>query len=194
MESWVSDRLQEVLPQLEHLTVDDEEQIAALSLHVIQALRDRPGLTSVLSYKRPLRELRNAVKERASQHDGDLNQYDIALKYLALTEEEKRAISQPSEQLREERLTHQSFIRRPDEVLARMARLLQSQRWEDVTAGLSCATGRRLAEVVRFAVFREKSRYSVWFAGQRKTSHAEEYEIQTLLPAREVVEAWERLR
>ncbi|MBO0793823.1 MAG: hypothetical protein J2P36_23125 [Ktedonobacteraceae bacterium] len=192
MESWVSERLKTFLPALETLSLSDEPQIAALCELEIEALRNR-GLGSILSFKRPLREMRNAVKALAAQ-SMDLNQYDIALKYLELTEAEKQAINQPSEQKRDERLTQQAFIRRPDEVVARIERLLQSDHWAEVAAGLSCATGRRLAEVVRFAVFREKSLYTVLFSGQRKTDHAVEYEIPTLVQAQLVIAAWQRLR
>jgi hypothetical protein len=192
MESWVAQRLKTFLPALETLTPEDEEEIAALCGAEVEALRRR-GLGSILSFKRPLRELRNAVKERVAK-DGSGNQYAIALKYLELTEDEKQALNQPSERKRDERLTHQAFIKRPDEVIARIERLLHSQRWEEVAAGLSAATGRRLAEVVRFAVFRPKSRYSVWFAGQRKSANAVEYEIPTLVEASLVLSAWQRLR
>lgn len=191
MEKWVSERLKTFLPAL--AVFDDEEEIRELCEEVVQALRDR-GLGSILSYKRPIRELRNALKEHASKDDTP-NQYDVALRYLELSEEEKQAVNLPSERKRNERLKHdQAFIRCPDEIVARLERLLQSNRWEEVVAGLSCATGRRLAEVVRFATFRPGTLYSVWFAGQRKTSHAEEYEIPTLVPAALVIDAWQRLR
>jgi hypothetical protein len=190
MESWVSARLAIFLPQLEALSPNDEQVIARLCEELIQALRDRPGLKSVLSLKRPMRELRNAVKEKASNG----NQYAVALDYLELTEEEKIAVNQPSAKKAQDRLIHQVFIHRPYEVVARISRLLSSDQWAEVAAGLSCATGRRLAEIVRFAVFHEKSLYSVIFGGQRKTEHDDEFEIPTLVPAKEVIAAWQRLR
>jgi len=186
LETWVKAQLDVLLPALAECS--DEARIAQLCGDVMQALRSR-GLGSMLSFKRPVRELRNAVKELPGA------QYEVALRYLDLSEQEKIAIAQPSEAKRDERLTNQSMIRRPDELVARMRELLTSDEWYEVAAGLSLATGRRLAEVLRFAVFREKSLYSVLFGGQRKSKQADvEYEIPTLAPAREIVAAWQRLR
>ncbi len=188
MESWVKAQLDVLLPALAECSSVDEARIAQLCGDVIQALRSR-GLGSMLSFKRPVRELRNAVKEQSGV------QYEVALRYLDLSEQEKIAIAQPSEAKRDERLTNQSMIRHPDELVARMRELLISDEWYEVAAGLSLATGRRLAEVLRFAAFREKSLYSVLFSGQRKSKQADmEYEIPTLAPAREIVAAWQRLR
>jgi hypothetical protein len=187
MESWVKEQLKTFVPALE--ASSDEGEIAALCEGLVQALRDR-GLGSILSYKRPLRELRNAVKELAL----DEAKEELALEHLSLTEDEKLAINQPSEQKRDERLKHQVFIYRPGEVIERIYRLLQSDQWEEIIAGLCFATGCRLSEVAKFATYRVASLYSVWFGGQRKTSLDREYEKPTLVLAREVVEAWERLR
>lgn len=188
METWVKQRLDVLLPVLATCVASDEERIAQACGETVDALRHR-GLGSILSYKRPMRELRNAVKELSGA------QYEVALRYLDLSEQEKIAIAQPSEAKRDARLTNQSMIRRPDELVAHMRELLTSDEWYEVAACLSLATGRRLAEVLRFAVFREKSLYSVLFRGQRKSKQADvEYEIPTLVPASEVIAGWQRLR
>jgi hypothetical protein len=197
---WVAQRMTEFLPLIAPLTLADEEKIAALCAAEVEGIRQRPGLKSRLSWKEPLKDMRTIISVQIPLTDQ--NSYinrrgqreHIALKYLTFTDEEWASMSQPSAKKAQERLTHQSFIRRPDEVVERMRRLIGSNRWEEVAAGLSCATGRRLAEVLRFGVVREKSLYSVWFGGQRKTSIDGEYEIQTLVPAHEVVQAWNRLR
>ncbi len=191
METWVKQRLDVLLPALAACADTDETRIVELCGETVQALRDR-GLGSMLSYKRPMREMRNALRELAERSASP--KYEIALRHLLLAEDERIAIGAQSNAKRDEGLTNQSMISRPEEVVARISRLLSSERWEEVAAGLSLATGRRLSEVLRFAQFREKSRYSVWFAGQRKSETGEEYEIPSLALGADVVAAWRRLR
>jgi len=75
--------------------------------------------------------------------------------------------------------------------------LLAAHSPPEIAAGLSVATGRRHTETMKTARFRTESDWSVWFAGQLKwrgERRETEFEIPTLAPAREVVDAWERLR
>ncbi len=124
----------------------------------------------MLSYKRPMREMRNALRDLAEQSVSP-NPYELALQHLVLAEDERVEMARSSNAKREKVFANQSMIYKPREVLARLSKLLtSSDEWEEIAAGLSLATGRRLAEVLRFAQFREKSLYSVTFSGQRISS------------------------
>ena len=193
MESWVKQRLDVLLPVLAACSASDEERIAQACSETVEALHNR-GLGSMLSYKRPMREMRNALRDLAEQSVSP-NPYELALQHLVLAEDERVEMARSSNAKREKVFANQSMIYKPREVLARLSKLLtSSDEWEEIAAGLSLATGRRLAEVLRFAQFREKSLYSVTFSGQRKSDNDDEYEIPTLVPGAVVVTAWQRLR
>jgi len=71
MEAWVSERLKVLLPALAECSVADETQIAQVCGETIEALHNR-GLGSMLSYKRPMREMRNALRDLAAQSAGNV--------------------------------------------------------------------------------------------------------------------------
>src|SRR6266699_45914 len=200
MEKWVAERMANLLPQLELLTVAEENQVKAICDAELQAWKDRPEIESQLSLKRPLRNARKFLSEQLPvtpnnsyvNRDGETGH--IVLKHFTFPPEEWRAMNKPSKAKHHERLTHQLMIYQPDEMVARIEQLLRSGLWEDVAAGLCCATGRRISEVLKFGVVRPKSRYSVWFAGQRKSDLVDEYEIPTLVAAGLVVASWSRMR
>lgn len=200
MKPWVAARMAEFLPLIAPLT--DEQQIAALCEAEVESIRRRPGLKSMLSWKEPLKDMRSLIASQLpltdenSYVDRKGNRVHLALKYLTFTDAEWQAMTAPSAEKARQRLsTGQSFIREPDVIVERIANLITSGLWENIAAGLSLATGRRLSEVLKFGSVRIKSLYSVWFAGQRKSATDDrEYEIQTLVPAGMVVSAWGRLR
>ncbi|MGH2478113.1 MAG: protelomerase family protein [Ktedonobacteraceae bacterium] len=95
-----------------------------------------------------------------------------------------------------ERLESQMLLQDPDRILLQAQALLQASRWQDLAAGLAAVTGRRSTEILQTAELRPKSAYSVLFDGQLKT-HANEiktFEIPTLVPAAQVLDAFARLR
>jgi len=199
MKPWVAERMKVFLPKLAPLTLFDAEQIAALCAAEIEAWKDRPGLKSILSLKEPLKDARNAIKQLPlTAENSYVNRHGetehIALKYLTFSEETWREMKRPSEQKFHARLTHQSMIYQPDEIVIRIERLLQSNYWEEVAAGLCVGTGRRISEVLKHGMVREGSLYSVWFSGQRKSERLGSYEIPTLVASAVVVSAWGRLR
>src|ERR1700730_15486107 len=200
MKPWVKERMDAFLPQVSALTLADEERIAEVCAQEIQSWRDRPGIRSASSLKEPLKDARNALRQQLALTDA--NSYTnrkgerehIALRYLTFSAEEWGVMNRPSEEKFHERLTHQLMIRQPDEVVARVEALLLSSQWEEVAAGLCCATGRRIFEVLKAGEVRPKSLYSVLFRGQLKSDLVEEYEIPTLVPGSVVVTAWLKLR
>jgi len=86
----------------------------------------------------------------------------------------------------------------PSDVLDRAHRLLCSESdWREIAAGLILSTGRRPHEIMLTAHFDrlEDDDYHVGFSGQgKKRGDEPEFAIATLLPAKDVISALNRLR
>src|SRR5262249_15382540 len=95
-----------------------------------------------------------------------------------------------------ERLENQLMIENPPVIVARAEKLLASNRWDDLVAGLAATTGRRLSELLQTARFYPCTLHSLTFEGQLKRHDLQlmTYEIPTLAPAELVLAAWRRLR
>lgn len=85
----------------------------------------------------------------------------------------------------------------PSDTLDRAYRLISSEDWREIAAGLILATGRRPHEIILTAQFDriDGDDYHVAFSGQgKKRGDEPEFAIATLLPAKDVVSALNRLR
>lgn len=89
------------------------------------------------------------------------------------------------------------FISDPESIVAIGKKLVGSFEWSSIAAGLAVLTGRRSSEVIKTAVFKYKSKYSVIFSGsiKRKSEPIDVvFEIPTLCEAELVIKAVANLR
>ena len=82
------------------------------------------------------------------------------------------------------------------EIIELIYTLIKSDTWEDLTLGLSLATGRRSVEVFHFGQFEVSSKHSLKFTGMRKNKvkSTQEFKIPALIDSDLVVDALNRLR
>ncbi|PMK63278.1 hypothetical protein BCT93_12350 [Vibrio lentus] len=82
------------------------------------------------------------------------------------------------------------------EIIELIYTLIKSDTWEDLTLGLSLATGRRSVEVFHFGQFEVSSKHSLKFTGMRKSKvkSTQEFKIPALIDSDLVVDALNRLR
>ena len=199
---WLQQRWELLIPALEKLTVDQEEEVVRICQEEIAYWRSRPQMKSASSLKRPMIDTRNELRKLLL---GENNTWTnprtgerehIALKHLNYSEAEWAEMNAKSEERWQSRLEDRKFIDRPDLVVEKAVELLKSNRWADISAGLAVATGRRLSEVLAEGEFHPKTAYTVVFAGQlkRQDKILEPYEIPTLCEASLVLDAIQRLR
>lgn len=200
--AWLEERLRVLLPALQALDVSQENEIARLCAEELAAWKARPDIT--MSSLRPvMTQARKAIRERlkvtpANRYkDLRTNEWQhLALKYLNFTKEEWDSLNAIPDAQFEERLKNQQVLEHPREIIARAEKLLQSERWYDLVAGLAVATGRRLGELLKSGRFFPKTRYTLVFDGQlkRRDLDLKPYEIPVLVDAEIVLMAWRRLR
>lgn len=198
---WLQERWSMLFPLLQALTVEQEEEIKRLCEEEIENWRGRDGMTAS-SLRVPMTATRKEIKQWALT-DGNSwvnprtrEKEHIALKYMNFSTEEWAAMNAPSNAKFQERLEDVKFIDNPDAVVALAAKLLHSNQWYEIAAGLAVLVGRRYEELVQVGELFPKSLYSVMFKGQLKRRDAvlPPYEIPTLIEAATVLDAWRRLR
>jgi len=200
--AWFRERWETLIPALEALTIDDQEEMKRLCDEEIAYWRSRMEKPSAL--KDPMRFTRNRIKEiqplteRNSYVDPrDGVQKHIALKYMNFTKDEWAEVNRPSAKLAEARLEDQQTIEDPDAVCVKAEELLKSSSWADRLAALAVVLGRRLEEILNpKSKLHPKTLFSVTFDGQlkRKDKTLLPYEIPTNAPAALVQDAWEWVR
>src|SRR5260370_30282836 len=101
--AWLKDRWDMLLPLLEELTVDQEEEVAWMCAEEIAAWKARPTMKSLSSLKEQMGDTRNKIKELLLT---DRNSYlnprsgereHIALKHLNYSESEWLEMSKQSD-------------------------------------------------------------------------------------------------
>ena len=199
---WLQDQWKTLIPALEFLTVDQEEEIERLCLEAIAVWKDERHM-SLSSMRVPMTDTRNRLKEipltTANRwKNPETNEYEhIARKYMNFSKEEWNTINVPTEEKVQEDQEDQQFVENPAAIVEKAERLLSSERWYDLVVGLCMVTGRRPTEILKTARFFPKSMYTVTFDGQlkkREDINVLPYEIPTLVLAEMVISAWRRLR
>lgn len=199
---WLQDRWKVLIPALEQLGLDQEEEIERLCAEEIAYWRDERHM-SLSSMNVPMTDTRNRIKEfRLTPENQWKNPKTgkfehIARKYMNFSEEEWNTINVRTEEKVQDEQEDQRFVENPAIIVARAEALLTSDRWYDLTVGLALVTGRRLTEVLKTARFFSKSLYTVSFDGQlkkREDINLLPYEIPTLVEAEKVIAAWRKLR
>ncbi|EDX83087.1 hypothetical protein S7335_265 [Synechococcus sp. PCC 7335] len=185
---WLKSLLRELLPQVVDVadTADGHHQAQQWDVLVKERMAQR-GLSTPSQQKNPITDVRRVLKAIDQNHP--------ALADVGFNPEEWTMINMPSEQAVSQRSAKP--LNDPDEIARRAAVLLQSESWSELAAGLAVATGRRAAEVIQTAQFKQASQWSVWFTGavkRRGEAVALEFELPTLVEAASVVSATRRLR
>lgn len=145
---------------------------------------------STLSQQRNLMtEVRSALKER-------LGEEHWILEVMNFTTDEWTQINEEANKVVSDRNEQQSLIDEPQAIVDRAEKLLHNREWSDIVAGLAVVTGRRCAELLKTAKFEKASAYSVWFTGalKRRSEKDLKFEIPTLIPAKQVIEALAKVR
>lgn len=203
---WLQERWETLIPTLIALDLSREEEIERICLEEIAAWRARPKMNKDSSLRNPLIDTRNELKrvtkdtlnEKNTWFDPqDSENVHISLKYMNFSEDEWRKINMPSEEALQKRKQNQQLVENPTAIVARAEKLLLSDRWYDLVAGLAVVTGRRLTEILKVGRFSSsESQYTLIFEGQlkRRDLDLKPFEIPTLVPAEEVLRAWRKLR
>lgn len=108
--------------------------------------------------------------------------------YAAINELKQARVAQRNEGVK--------YLDKPDEIVAKAVRLLESPEWAHVAAGLAVLTGRRVSELLASAEFEKKSQWSVIFRGAAKRGSEKglAFEIPTLTTADRIIQALAMIR
>lgn len=201
---WIHERLEALIPQLEPLTVEDEDRARELIHAEIEDWNDR-GL-SKNTQRNCHTDYKKAIATIPLTDDNSwVNPYNgesCHIAYKPLNEYwkeliQKHKINDPSRSAVSQRQRHQVLLSKQqvDRYLEMTETLLASEDWVELTVGILAATGRRLTEVLKTATFVVKNDCSLWFSGQLKGEIAHiPYEIPTLVRADKVTAALSKLR
>lgn len=200
MPSWIEERVDVIVPQIVPLGVADEAIIQQLCEQEIASWRAR-GLAQA-SLNSPMTAMRNGIRgilltERNTwTHPRTQSKEHIALKHMNFSKEEWDRIKATTSQTVLGRKEDEQFLDEPEVYVQIVRHLLLQESWPELAVGVLAATGRRLSEGLKTAVFTRETDYTVLFAGQLKQPLADlpPYEIPLLVPASLLLSSMERLR
>lgn len=163
-----------------------------------------PGYTRVLKEaietgQLPLTEQNSYEKAWVKRNDsavGGVERRHYAFDSLTYDASTQIALRGETTQRNNRRQDHQKPVDL-DAYLERVQGLLQASDAETLTVALAAVTGRRHTEVVslgQFDLTAGSHPYQLHFSGQQKKADAVNFDILTLVPAKEVLEAITRLR
>lgn len=197
---WAEERIEVLVSELTTLGKDQEAEIERMCLEELERWRARPSIKKESALRPLVTAGRKAIERiKLTPENQWINlqrggkKEHLALKYFNLDWE---VLNAPSEEKLLERAKNQQLIENPAAVVAKAEKLLQSERWEDITVGLAILTGCRETELLKTGRFFFKSLYTVTFDGQlkRRDLQVKPYEKPVLVPAEAVIAAWRRLR
>lgn len=189
---WLQEELEnEIIPLLAELAPDRSGKLRAKKL--CTSLRDAwaaRGLATPRQQQGCMDQVRAAIRAA-------LGKQHWSLEFIKLSTEEHIEINHGKAQKVRERQLQQQYLKDPEAIVAQAVRLLTSDDWAEITAGLAVLTGRRLNELLETAEFVEVSQWVVRFEGalkRRDEAVPLVFEIPTLATARRVIRAIKRLR
>ena len=150
---WLEDYIAQNLPALFLPSTDYQVWFNDL----IQALESR-SLSQPKQQKNRITDVRNAIKVIDPNHPAlEVVEIDTPT-WIEINDSDR------------ERIAHRTtkLIHDPDAVVALAIDLIKTNNWSDIAAGLAVLTGRRCAEVLKTAVFEDKSQYTLTFTGSLK--------------------------
>lgn len=178
---WLKDLMRRELPVL----IEEGEEPKKWDERIKKYMAETRGLETPDQQKNRLVDIRNIIKEINPNHP--------SLEVIGFTTEEWREINAKQEKVGERET---KFLENPDGIVEKARGLIESGNWADVVAGLAVVTGRRCAEILQTGEFSYKSQYSLIFTGalKRREETPLEFEIPTLIEAKQVILAVEWLR
>jgi Telomere resolvase len=203
MLKWLEVRLESLVPELDRLGVEQEEEVRRLCEAEKAFWRGRPGVRSKSSLRVPMTQARNRIRELDLRVTNQWwnpktgEREHIALKYLNFSEEEWIEMGLLSEERREQRLASPLFLREPLVIVRKGEELLGKRTWPELVLGVVVTTGRSIAEVLQAGRFEERSAHVVLFEGgegRQDRPSLGPYELPTLVPARLVLDTIARVR
>jgi len=198
--NWIEKRVKAFVPLIEPLGVADEATIQQLCEQEIAMWRTR-GLAQA-SLNSPMTAMRKGMKgipltERNTWINPQTQEkVHIALKYMNYSKEEWDRIKATTSRTVLERMEEEQFLDEPEVYVQIVRHLLAQESWPELAVGVLAATGRRLSEGLKTAVFQRETDYTVLFTGQLKQPLADlpPYEIPLLVSASLLLSSMERLR
>lgn len=200
---WLEERWETLIPAVDLLGKEQEEQMRLLCEAEKDWWRHRPGMNVVNSLRKPMTETRNHIREVLLLRDDNwwINpksqaKEHLALKYLNFSTEEWTQMALPAKETLQARLMQPLVLADLNALLARGEQLLQMETWPELVVGIGLNTGRSLAEILKTGVFRAKTAYSVLFAGPMTIYEQMSafFEVPTCARADMVLEALARVR
>jgi hypothetical protein len=179
---WLKKLLTERLPNLP----TDVDGCGVWYDSLLQAFEAR-NLIEPSQQKNFLTQVRNAIKVLNPEHP--------ALKVVKFDSETWVEINNTDVDRIANRTTQ--LISNPDAIVETAIKLIKSNDWSEIAAGLAVLTGRRSTEVIKTAQFEYKSEYSLIFSGslKRRGESVEcVFEIPTLCKAKLVIGAISNMR
>jgi hypothetical protein len=200
---WLEERWETLIPALDQLGKEQEEQMRLLCEAEKDWWRQRPGMNVVNSLRKPMTETRNHIREVLLLRDDNWwidpksqAKEHLALKYLNFSTEEWTQMALPAKETLQARLMQPLVLADLNALLGRGEQLLQMETWPELVLGIGLNTGRSLAEILKTGVFRTKTEYSVLFAGPMTIYEQMSafFEVPTFARADAVLEALSRVR
>jgi hypothetical protein len=200
---WLEQSWEVLIPALDPLGKEQEEQIRVLCQAEIERWRQRPSMKKESSLTKPMVETRNHIREVLLVREDNWwvnpksgRKEHLALKYMNFSTEEWTRISLPALAQLQERLDQPLVLVNPEVLVAQGESLLQMDTWPELVLGLGFATGRTLAEILKTGIFRPKTAYSVLFSGPQTVYEQMSpfFEVPTLVRAQLVLDALSRVR
>ncbi len=189
---WLAERIQtQYLPFLRSVkdTSAGHRKLEQFTQELRQGWTDQ-GLRSLKQQQGCMDQIRRSIKDA-------LGEDHFSLDYIAFSTEEYTALNDQKQRSVAERNEDVKYIDNPEGITAKAVRLLESQEWADVAAGLAVLTGRRVSELLSTATFEKKTKWSVLFAGALKRRGEPtpiSFEIPTLATADRVCKALAKIR
>ncbi len=200
---WLEQSWETLIPSLEPLGKEQEEQIRLLCEAEKERWRQRPGMQAERSLKKPMTETRNHIREALLLREDNWwvnpksgKKEHLALKYMNFSTEEWIRMNLPAPEQLQERLDQPLLLVDPSAIVACGESLLHMDTWPELVLGLGLTTGRTLAELLKTGMFRPKTAYSVLFSGPQTVYEqmGAFFEVPTLVRAQLVLDALSRVR
>lgn len=200
---WLEQNWGVLIPALEPLGQEQEEQIRELCEAEKERWRQRPGVQADSSLKKPMTETRNHMREVLLLREDNWwvnpksgKKEHLALKYMNFSTEEWTRMNLPTPEKIQERQDQPLLLVDPGAIVACGESLLHMDTWPELVLGLGVTTGRTLAELLKTGMFRPKTAYSVLFSGPQTVYEQMSafFEVPTLVRAPLVLDALLRVR
>lgn len=186
---WLQQALTKLLPQVWELTTQFPgwEKIASEWAAIIDQLFEEKKLTTPGQQKNRRTDIANALRTIDPNHP--------VIPFVLLPSEVYTQLNNEQASRLNARENKFFSTKQAHELVERAINLLESDTPDEVAAGLAVLVGRRISEIL-ISGFKPKSAYSLLFseAVKRRGQVGLEFEIPTLAPAQQVLEAIHHLK